>query len=210
MKKILIVFGVIIVALVVSTLSIYGYINGLRSEKLGHETQLNAQYLANQNYLSAYVSGFYEQVGVANLKSEKMDKILTDAVKGRYDQEGGALPNKNALFSAIAEAYPDLAGLNIYDKIMDYISSRREGYRAIQDKLLDMLRSYDFWRQDGLIQSFIIKAVLDVPSDALEARIGSDVARGNAARDRMYIIVLTEQAKDAYSKGIMAPLQPPK
>lgn len=210
MKKALVVFSIIIAGLAMVAFVVYGYINGLRSEKLGHETQLNAQYLANQNYLSAYVSGFYEQVGVANLKSEKMDKILTDAAKGRYDQQGGALPNKDALFSAIAEAYPDLAGLNIYDKIMDYISSRREGYRAIQEKLLDMLRSYDFWRQDGFIQSFVIRAVLDVPSDALEARIGSDVVRGIAARDRMYTIVLTEDTKAAYSTGTMAPLQPPK
>lgn len=209
MKKGLIIGACVAAAMMLCVFSYYGYLNSLRSEKIAYETQLNAQYLSNQNYLSAYISGFYEQVGVVNLKSEKMDSILTDAVKGRYDQQGGFAPNKNALFSAIHEAYPDVSGLNIYDKIVDYIASHREGYRAIQDKLLDILREYDFWRQDGFVQSWVVENVLGVPSDTLEARIGTDIAKGKAARDRMYQIVLAQQSRDAYKTGTMEPLKVP-
>ncbi|MFZ2193656.1 MAG: hypothetical protein WAV31_05420 [Candidatus Moraniibacteriota bacterium] len=194
------VFGFILFAV----LGVYGYVNGLRSTSISYETQLNAQYLANQNYLSAYISGFYEQIGVGNLKSDKLDKILLDAVKGRYEKEG--FSSNGALFSAIAEAYPDLSGLNIFDKIVDYIASKREGYRAIQDKLLDMLRSYDAWRQDGFVQSQIVASFLGVPSQRLEARIGDSVLRGSEAREKMWQIVLTQEAKDAYQSGTMAPL----
>lgn len=200
----LIVVGCIFVAMISVALVMYGYVNSLRSESVGHETGLNAQYLASQNYLSSYFSGFYEKVGVANLKSAKLDKILLDAVKGRYDKEG--FSSKTALFSAIAEAYPDLSGLDAYDKIIDYISSQREGYRANQDKLLDMLRSYDNWRQDGYLQSLIVESLLGIPSQRLEARIGEVVLRGREARDKMYLIVLTEQTRDAYKSGTMAPL----
>lgn len=196
---------VVLAFLVFVCVSLYSYANTLRNQSVGYETQLTAQYLANQAYLSAYVGGFYEQVGIANLKSEKMDKILTDAVKGRYEKSGGFSPN-GALFSAIKEAYPDLGGLNIFDKMMDYISSKREGYRADQQKLLDMLRSYDKWREEGILQSWIIKSILNVPSERLEARIGESVLKGQSARDKMYQIVLTEGITESYQKGTMKAL----
>jgi len=201
----LVITIIIVCVLVFSAISMYSYANTLRNESVGYETQLTAQYLANQAYLSAYIGGFYEQVGIANMKSEKMDKILTDAVKGRYEKSGGFSSN-GSLFSAIKEAYPDLTGLNIFDKIMDYISSKREGYRADQTKLLDMLRSYDKWREMGIVQSFIIKSILNVPSERLEARIGETVLKGQIARDKMYQIVLTEGTTEAYQKGTMKSL----
>lgn len=50
------------------------------------ERQLNAQYLSNQNYLSTYIAGFYEQSNVLSAQSDQLDRILTDAVKGRYEE----------------------------------------------------------------------------------------------------------------------------
>lgn len=196
----------LIVLIVLFFIGIAGYskVNSLRNTGVAYETQLTAQYLANQAYLSAYVGGFYEQVGVANLKSDKMDKILLDAVKGRYDKEG--FSSKGAFFSALREAYPDISGLNVYDKIIDYIQSKREGYRANQEKLLDMLRSCDNWRQSDIISSFIIKNILGIPSDRLEARIGDKVYKGQAARDKMYQIVLTEGIDKIYETGKMKAL----
>ena len=208
MKKIpvgIIVTAAVLILFVLTGAGLYGWVNGLRSTSVGYETGLNAQYLDNQNYLSAYISGFYEQLGVANLKSEKMDKILMDAVKGRYGEKG--FSSQGAFFSAVAEAYPDIKGLNIYDKIVDYVSAKREGYRAIQSKLLDVLRSYDYWRQDGIIQSWVVETWLGVPTGRLEARLDGKVSRGKEAREQMYVIVLADQAADAYKSGRMAPLK---
>lgn len=184
---------------------VYGNINGLRNEAVQQENALNAQYQSNQNYLSTYISGFYEQLGLADHKSDKINKILTDAVKGRYGDDGFSA--NGAFFSAITEAYPDVKGLDIYDDIAEYVRGQRDGYRNIQDKLLDMLRSYDTWRQEGIFKSFIVKSLLGVPSERLVARIGTETWKGKEAEEKMFQIVLASQAKDAYKSGTMEPLK---
>src|SRR5262249_3011764 len=145
----------IVVALIAGAFSIYSYFNTLQQQGVDYETQLNAQYLDNQNILSAYKSTIYEQAGIANLKSDKLDQIITDAVKGRYEGHTSAQPGQGQLFSAITEAYPNI-DLNVYDKIAEQVAKGREGYRATQTKLLTMLQGYDKWRQSGIIQSRLI------------------------------------------------------
>lgn len=199
------VFGVLLVLGV----SVYGFLNGLRSEMINYETSLSNQYLSNQNYLSNFTSGFFEKMGVANLASDKMKEILVETMKGRYGDKG--FSSQGAFFSAVKEAYPDIAhNMKLYAKIISHIESGRTGYRQIQDKLADMLRVYDKWRADGYIQSWIIAHVLNSPSENLKARIGTDVAVGPAALERMYTIVLTKGTKDAYKTGEMEPLTVPK
>lgn len=204
-KAVLIIMGVLFGILLFGAIGIYSYINGLRSVSVQKENQLNAQYLDNQNRLSEYISGFYEQIGIANLKSEKMDKIISDAVSGRYGEDG--FSSKGAFFSAVTEAYPNLAGLDIYDKIMDYVKAKRAEFRSIQTKLLDMINSYDTWRQDGIIQSIIISNFLKVPSNRLVAKIGETEYTGEEALRKMKQIVLAGQAIDAYKTGVMEPLK---
>jgi len=181
----------------------YQYINALRNDGITKETALNAQYLSNQNYLSTYVSGFYEQLGIVKYKSDKLDSIITDYAKGRTGDKSG---DKAAFINAVRESVPNLDGLNIADRMMDYVAGGRVGYRNQQDKLLDMLRNYDTWRESGIVQSVVIRSVLGCPSDHLEARIGLTVLRGSSARDKMYQIVLAGEAVNAYQTGQMAPL----
>lgn len=202
----------LLVALAVGGLSFYGYANSLRSEGIGMETQLNAQYLDNQNELSAFISSFNEQVGVANLKTKKMHDILVDAVKGRYESKNGNVGygKGSPLFSAIVEAYPDLKGTDTYDKVIAFIASAREAYKGKQSNMIDRLRNYDKWRKDGIVQSQIVSKVLKFPSESLEARIGTDVKRGQEALDQMYVIVLASDARNAYKSGTMEPLKVPK
>jgi len=207
MSKGLVVSIVLLVTITGVAVGIYGYMNSLRSESVLQETALNAQYLANQNYLSFYISGFYEQLGIVKYKSDKLNEILVDYAKGRSFGKAGQ-SDQAAFINAVVEAVPDLKGLDIADKMMDYVTAGREGYRAVQDKLLDMLKRYDAWRQDGYIQSWIIEHIVGVPSNRLQARIGDDVVEGEEARKYMYRIVLASQAKDAYKSGIMEPLMP--
>lgn len=202
--KVLIGFAVALGIVCVLVFSMYSYLNKLRNTNIQLSQQLSAQYLSNQNYLSEFISGFYEQIGVANLKSDKMDKILTDAVKGRYGEDG--FKSNGAFFSAIREAYPDISALNVYDKIIDYVQSRRAGYRDIQDKLLDQLRAYDTWRKTGYIQSFLVKSIIGAPNEDLKAVVGDKIFKGQDALDKMYQIVLTDKAVNAYTTGRMAPL----
>lgn len=202
----LIVIGTL-VALFVGSLGLYGFVNEVRNTGIGHEKQLTAQYLDNQNYLSAYVSGFYEQLGVANLKSERLDTILLNAVKGRYDDGGFSVGS--SFFTAIVESYPNLTVLNVYDKVVDYIAAGREGYRNMQSKLLDQLRSYDTWRETDIVRNFVAESILGFPGNNLEARIGQNVFTGPAARDKMYQIVLTPDVISAYETSRMEPLKVP-
>lgn len=183
----------------------YAKFNSINNKAVDLETQLSAQYLDNQNYLSAFISGFYEQFDVAEAKADKLNVILADAVKGRYEEGSTAQPVGGQFISAVVESYPDLSGLDSYDKVIDYVAAGREGYRQQQSKLLDMLRSFDRWRETGLIHRQLVK-VAGVPDDRLRAQIGDDVVTGQAALDRMYTIVLASEAKQAYETGELAPL----
>lgn len=196
----------IAVGLIVFTLGFtFGSVNKARNEGITREAALNAQYLDNQNELSSFVSTFYEQLGIADRKSDKLESILVEAVKGRYEGETSAQPGGGALFSAISEAYPDLSALDTYDKVADTISAGREAYKNKQSKLLDMLRSYDTWRKKGLVHSKVVSAA-GFPSSGLQARIGDKVTTGSEALDHMYRIVLASQAAEAYETGTLEPL----
>jgi len=187
--------------------SAYSYVNTIWNQGLAHERRLTSQYLDNQNYLSAYISGFYEQIGVTQAAGDVLDQILLDAVKGRYDDGGFAVDSP--MFAAIVEAYPEAGVAELMEnwgRIRDYISAGRESYRATQSKLLDQLRVYDTWRQQGLIRRAIVRA-LGFPSENLEARVGEMVYTGEMARMKMYQIVLTSEALEAYETGIMDPLE---
>src|SRR3990167_9253962 len=156
----LLVAGALLGGVFIVGISVYGYFNGVRNELVRQETALNGQYQDNQNELSSYEVSFYEQTGLANLKSEKMDKIITDAIKGRYEGKDGQPVERGqggAFFSAIVEAYPDLRGqLDVYDKIISFVASGREAYKAKQSKQLDMLRAYESYRQTGWVRSLFV------------------------------------------------------
>jgi hypothetical protein len=207
-SKGLITLFIVIGVLVFLLFSGYQYYNGLRTECIRLENNLTVQYLDNQNMLSEFVSGFYEQIGIANLKSEKMDKILTDAISGRYGEDGFSA--NGAFYAAVKEAYPDLSALNIYDKIVDYVRAKRTEFKNIQSKLLSELNIYQNWRQEGAFRSMIIEYTIGTPTDRLQARIGKSTLKGQAALDKMFQIVLTKKAINAYESGEMEPLMPTK
>lgn len=171
---------------------------GAKNDGIDKATALSAQYRDNQNYLSSYIAGFYEQTGVAKVKADKLNDILVEAVKGRYD--GKMDPGTGgSLFSAITEAYPDLSGLDVYDKIVDYVAGGRVGYRNKQSKLLDMIRDWESWSDKGFVHPMLVNSF--VPMDKFEARVGDKVYRGEEAIEKMKQIVLVGQATEAYESG---------
>jgi len=207
----LIIAVVVLGSLFAVGVSLYSYANEVRNELVRQETALNAQYPDNQNELANYEVSFYEQTGLANLKSEKMDKIISDAVKGRYEGVDGQPVEHGqggAFFSAMVEAYPDLRGqLDVYDKIASFVSAGREAYKAKQSKLLDMVRAYENYRQIGWVRHLFVDWI-GYPS--LRAQIGTQVVRGPEALAQMELIVTTEATSQAYQTGQMKPLVAPK
>lgn len=198
----------VLVMLAVIGLSMYDYANSVRNEGISLELKLSAQYQDNQNELSTFISNFREQMGISERKAEKIQEILVGAIKGRYESKNGNVGygKGSPFFSAIMEAYPDLKGLDTYDKVASLVSSGREAYKSKQTKLLDQLRSYDNWRKQGFVRSWLVNQ-LGFPSENLESRIGTKVSRGKDARDQMYLIVLASEARDAYETGTLEPLK---
>lgn len=187
----------------------YSAAMNVRGEGIRRETALSAQYPANQVYLSEYNSGFYEQFGLLKYKSDKLDEILENYAIGRSGEGGQSA--RAGFINAVVEAVPDISGLNIADRMFDYVQAKRQGYREYQEKLLDMLRSYDTWRsgEDSGLRWFFANKFWDFPTDRLEARIGAQVWHGAEAREKMYLVVNTSTTREAYETGIMEPMQVP-
>lgn len=185
-----------------------------RSTAVHMETQLSAQYDNNRIELSNIKATFYSTISVANLKSDKMDQLIEDAVKGRYDGQSTAAgaAGKGTLFSAVVEAYPQLGeNYALYDKIAQFLIDARKSYAQDQMKLRDMLRAYDLWRNDsgflGLHPLWVSWA--GVPTSNLKATVNGTVVTGQAAEDQMSKLVLTSDAQKSYDTGVDTPEQAP-
>ncbi len=202
MGKGLITLIVVVVLAVLGGFWVYNKVNSEYNAGMTMETGLSEQYQKNQNQLDASTKKIVESVGIANLKSEKMRQIISDAVKGRY--EGKMEPGTGgAMFSAIKEAYPEL-DLKIYDKIVDLINAEREAFKNAQDLLLSKLQTYKTWRKTDMIrQWFVVKYF---PSTNLEARIGTKVYTGAAALEQIQLLVTSQGTDDAFNTGKQGPI----
>ena len=204
MKKTLIILAVVFGILFAGGVGIYGYFNGLKTELVDRETSLSASYQSNQLELDTYVKQIKEGAGIANLKSDKLDQILRNAVSGRYGDGKGDIKNGQggAFMSAIVEAYPNLQGqLDVYDRLVDKVFAGREAFKQKQNLLLDKIRSFEKWTNTGLVQSFMIQNIMGAPTYLLEARIGTNVKHGREALDQMKLVVTSASTSQAFTTG---------
>lgn len=187
--------AVLLIALIVN----WSLGNSAKNNGEKKQTVLNAQYLNNQNYLSDCITKVNGVAGVAITNAEKTQEILTEAMKGRYDGNSSAQPDKGALFSAIAEAYPDLSNVNNqFEKVGNVIVGCRTDYRDQQTLLLSKLESFDKWRKGSWTAR---RYASNFPNDSLVARVGKERFVGDEALKKMYEIVLTEDTVEAYTSG---------
>jgi len=209
-KKLIIGSALVVVLFLIAAIS-YGNVNNINTEGVRMETSLNAQYKDNQNELSSYILKFNESLGIADRQSNKLNEIITDAVKGRYDNDTSLQPGTGgAMFSAISEAYPDLtASTESYAKVQDLVVSGRDAYKNKQTKLLDQIRDYQAWQETGLIKRQVI-ASMGFPSKSLRVTDNGVTYTGEDALARMERIVLTKEAVQAYETGEQAPLITPE
>jgi hypothetical protein len=182
----------------------FASLNSTQKTMVAKEQKLSAKYTDNQNVLSAYRATIKEALGVANTSTAAQDKIIEDAIKGRYDGATGANPIGGAAFSAIIEAYPNV-NVATYEKVQTAVFAGREAFKNQQTALLELLRDYNTWRNAGFIHRVMVSMV-GAPSSNLEAAIGTDVVTGQAAMARMKLIVITADTKDAFNSGEDTPL----
>ena len=141
--------GIGIAAAVILVAAVGGfflYKAGVMNEGLRQEKQIVSLNNSNTIELNQYVASLKEQVGIANVKSNALDKVLKDAVSARYSPGQLADPNaKGSFYSAIHEAYPN-ADLSLYDKILDFTKTKREQYALLSKQMQGLLETFDVWR----------------------------------------------------------------
>lgn len=198
----------ILAVLIIFVFGGYAKVNGFRGQVIAAETRLSADYQNDQNQLSSYVLGFGEQVGIADREAQQLRRVLTDAVKGRYDGKMSAVQiGQGSLFSAISEAYPNV-DLTTYNDIVGYIQVSREAFRAKQESLLSRVAAYEVLLRGDLFNS-LLAGVLRLPTRNLQAAIGNDVVFGEAALARIKTIVIDSTTSDSFGSGTMKPLSAP-
>lgn len=195
--------GFVVLILILSTFS---WINGMQRAAVQRETTLSRSYESLKSELDAFLSKAREQAGVTKAQSATFDKIMLDAVQGRYvGEEGqptGAQPGTGgSLFSAIAEAYPNLDTLNSsYTRILDTISEGRSAFNNGQQKLQDQVREYDQWHKSGIIHSWAVATFIGVPTDDL-AVVNKERKTGQAAYDVISQAIKSNLTAEAFDSG---------
>jgi hypothetical protein len=190
-----IVLGVLAVGLI----SLFIWASKLKTEGVHHESALTAQYSSDQNEYSNYGAALVEQLGVADEKKDAVIEIIAAYVSGRKSEGSGKL------VTMVKEAVPDLGSTAIYDKIVDYIQKGREQFKNKQDALLNKVAAYDNWRNEGLIRPLIIEYVLHFPTQNLRAQVGNNSVTGQAALDKMRVIVTTSDSQKTFETGTDKP-----
>jgi hypothetical protein len=204
MKKFAI-WGVIIAVIIGLASYAIGTYTSTRNEGRRQELALTAQYKATQVNYGQFRTSFYDQIGVAREKRDAMDKILVDAISGRYDKAGSPQIDQGKLFSAIQEAYPDLKGLDIYDKILTFVQQGRAQFAQDQNHLQKMVQDYNEWRTTGSFLHPMFAGWL-FPSNSLEVRIGDKVYRGQEALDKMSTVIVGSDTGAIFDSGVDKPL----
>jgi len=135
--------GVLVLALIIGFFGVKVHVGNVALQKEKAIVQLNNN---NTIQLNQYVASLKEQVGIANVKSNALDKILKDALSARYNPTQMADPNsKGSFYSAMHEAYPNI-DVSVYDQIITFVQGQRQDYALLQKQLQSMLADFDTWR----------------------------------------------------------------
>lgn len=207
--KKLIIFGGIGITLIIALIIGYSTINGARGGAIQRENRIVAQYQDNQNELARYILSFNETLGIADRQSATLNTILSDAIQGRYD--GNMEPGTGgSMFSAIAEAYPDLtATTETYAKVQDLVISGREAFKNQQSKLIDIINEYKTWTTSDIFRSFVLDTFVGTPTDLMVIEDGGQTYRGQDALDRASRVIITPEVEVIYDTGTQEPLITP-
>jgi hypothetical protein len=190
----------------VSSVLWFNGLDGVKSTGVRLETQLNSQWLNDENVLSTYMNGFSEMIGTANLESDKVQKIIVDSVGSQVDLNAwSANPTASPLYSALVQAYPKVS-LEQYQQVIDYIRQGRASFQAQQQKLLTLLSQYDSWREQGLLIHTSEVGFFGFPSNLLTVTVGGHTLHGAAAEEQMWNIVRNPAVEAAFISGVDTPV----
>lgn len=111
------------------------------------QQDLMADYKDTTNVLSNCLVQTKQSVGAINSQNAALDKIITDAVRGRYELGSSAKPGSGTLFSALSEQYPNTSELSkSYQQVLTIINGCRTDFKDSQSKLQASVANFNKWR----------------------------------------------------------------
>ncbi len=199
-----IIGGITLAVILIPTITWICIYTSLRNEGRSQEISMSRQFNEMQARYGQSRLSVTEQLGIAREKTKAMDDIIAKATTGRYDTKGKeGVVDKQAVVSAIAEAYPDVnKPLEIYDKILVTIQASRQRFAADQRKMQDMIRSYQTWRTTGAWYEPAVISYLGFPSNHLVAQVGDNKLFGEAALDKMSIVIVGTDTHKVFESGV--------
>lgn len=162
------------------------------------EADLSASYANGAVYLSKCVVKTKQAADVATAQTAALDKVLKDAVAGRYGI-GGNNMDKGKLFSAIVEAYPNVNGLSkTFDHVMTVIVGCQDDFGNYQSVVQDKVRDFNSWRTGSwLTRSY----AADFPNENMYVRLPGVNLVGAAAYDKIQQPIVDATTSSTYKTG---------
>ncbi len=175
--------------------------NGVTNDGKKKQQDLIVLYNDTSNVLSDCLVKTKSAVGLTNAQTEALDKVIIDAVKGRYTEGGSAQPGRGQLFSAISEAYPDTSALSAtFDKVLIIITGCRSNFKDSQAALQRGLARFNQWRSGSLtVRTFGGK----FPDDELKIKVAGNSVTSEDALDQMGEMVIVAEASTARDTGVL-------
>jgi hypothetical protein len=162
------------------------------------EATMSGDYADGANYLSNCVIKTKQAANVTVAQTDALDKILSDAVSGRYGT--GANFDGGSMISAIVEAYPDTSGLSkSFQDALSIIAGCQDDFRNKQSKILDDVRSFRSWKTGSWpVRTF---GGGGFPNDNLYISIGDLDLTGDAALKKMSKPIVETSILQDYATG---------
>jgi hypothetical protein len=176
--------------------------NGVTNAGNTKQQELIALYNNTTNVLSDCEVKTKSAAGVATANEAALNKVITDAVRGRYTAGSTAQPGsgKNALFNAIAENYPDTSGLSkTFENVQIIINGCRSDFRDSQTILQAAVAQFVQWKTG----SFTVRTFggSNYPNNELAIKKEGKVVTGNEALTQMRELVVVAEAQEGRDTG---------
>jgi hypothetical protein len=150
-----------------------------------------------------------EAAGVAGANTEAVDKVLSDAVRGRYETPSTAQPGggKESLFSAIVEAYPNTEQVsNNYQQVLVVINGCRTAFKNAQAELQKHVTLFNSWREGSFFNRKL--GAESYPTSSLVIEVEGKPVTGQEALTQMRKLVVVSEAKEGRDTGEIETIDP--
>ena len=136
---------------------------------------------------------------IAGAQTDAVDRVLKDAISGRYGT--GANLDQNKVFSLLQEAYPDLTGLNAtFQDAMIVMTGCQKDFLAKQSRMNKAAQALESWT-DG---SWFTRTYGGdkFPNEGLHVTLGARKHTAQDALDIMQRAVLSSDNINALETGV--------